>query len=240
MEDGTAQTTPAEEPVSALTRWMHRLYYLYMVLVPALTVFGLLNLKGAPAEYVHGLLAVPVLHWVLKGSLVIAGIAYLAFVTELARPPKSPLVTLLLICDTPALVYLGALAGGPPQLEILAYDGVLEATAAVLSLIPVQFTGSVRIPAKTGSDIPKAMLLIAAFAAGPLALFGALFAGLAAEGAWIGLATMTVAIGWGSYSFYKLLRYAPSNQDNWGWVIFGIMGPLLGGIAYGVIKGLTS
>lgn len=218
---------------------MHRLYYLYMVLVPALAVFGLLNLRGAPAEYVYGLLAVPVLHWVLKGSMVIAGIAYLAFVTELARPPKSPLVTLLLIFDTPVLVYLGALAGGPPQLEILAYDGVVEATAVVLSLIPVQFTGSVRIPAKTGSDIPKSMLLIALFAAGPLAVFGALFAGLAAEGAWIGLATMTAAIGWSSYSFYRLLRFAPSNEENWGWIIFGIMGPLLGGIAYGVIKGLT-
>jgi len=240
MEDGTAQTTPVDPPVSALTRWMHRLYYLYMVLVPALTIFGLLNLTGAPAEYVHGLLAVPVLHWLLKGSLVIAGIAYLAFVTELARPPKSALVTLLLICDTPALVYLGALAGGPPQLEILAYDGVVEAAAAVLSLVPIQFTGSVRIPAKTGADIPKSMLLIAAFAAGPLTVFGALFAGLAAEGAWIGLSTMTAAIGWGSYSFYRLVRYAPSNQDNWGWVIFGIMGPLLGGITYGVIKGLSS
>lgn len=117
---------------------------------------------------------------------------------------------------------------------------MVEAAAAVLSLVPIQFTGSVRIPAKTGADIPKSMLLIALFAAGPLAVFGALFAGLAAEGAWIGLSTMTAAIGWGSYSFYRLVRYAPSNQDNWGWVIFGIMGPLLGGITYGVIKGLSS
>ena len=134
---------------------------------------------------------------------------------------------------------LGALAGGSPELDILAYDGLIEALAAVLALIPIQFTGSIRIPAKSGSDIPKAMLLVLLFGAGPAALLIAMLVGLAQEGSWFGIVAVTVAVGWSTWSYYRLLRYAKSNTENWGWVLIALLIGALTGAAYGIVSANT-
>ena len=173
---------PVKESPQGLTRWVHRFYYVYMMAVPSLAILGLTQLTGHPAENVGMLFSHTALAWLVGIALFIGTLTYIALATELVRPPSSNLHTLFLILDTPALVFLGALAGGSPELDILAYDGLIEALAAVLALIPIQFTGSIRMSRKVGSDIPKAMLLVLLFGAGPAAV-DVRYAGLAPNGA---------------------------------------------------------
>lgn len=228
-----------EDARSGLTRWVHRFFYLYMMAVPSLAVLGLTQLTGHPGANVSLLFSSTALAWIVGIAVFIGTLTYIALATELVRPPANNLHTLLLIFDTPVLVFLGALAGGPPELDILAYDGLIEALAAVLALIPIQFTGSIRIPAKSGGDIPKAMLLVLLFGAGPGAVLIALLVGLAQEGSWVGIAAVTIAVAWSTWSYYRLLRYAKSQADNWGWVLIALLIGVLTGIAYGTISANT-
>jgi hypothetical protein len=70
-------------------------------------------------------------------------------------------------------------------------------------------------------------------------LVGALVMGLIAESNWQALADMLAALGWSTYSYYRLVRYAPMvKEDPTKWILIGIMLPLLGGIVQGVVRGL--
>ena len=234
-----ALTEAPPEKLPALTRWVHRFYYLYMMAVPSLAVVGLTQLTGKPGDNVSLLFSTTALAWVVGISVFIGTLTYIALATELVRPPESNLYTLFLIIDTPVLVLLGALAGGSLEFNVLAYDGLIEALAAVLALIPIQFTGSIRMSRKVGSDIPKAMLLVLLFGAGPAAVLIAMLIGLAQEGSWVGIAAVTIAVAWSTWSYYRLLRYAKSQADNWGWVLIALLIGVLTGVAYGIISANT-
>lgn len=218
---------------------MRRLFYLYMVAVPSLAIVGLINLSGAPKANVALLFSNTALNWVMGLALFIGTLTYLALATELMRPPQSSLRTLVVILDTPLLVLLGSLEQGAPQLDLLGYDGLIEAVAAVLALIPIQFSGSIRVKAKTGSDILWAMVLILLLGAGPGVVLGAMVAGLAMEGAWVGVASVLIAVAWSTYTYYRLVRYAKSDTENWGWILIALAIMAATGITCAIIAANT-
>lgn len=240
MAEGITETAQPGPATPALSRWAGHLFRFYMVMVPALAIFGALHMQGAPGDNLRALFKVHVaLNWVLWPSLIFAGLAYLAVTTELCKPPRNPWLALVFTFDAPVLVAAGALAGGSPNLGMLAYDGAVEICAVVLGLAPIAFTGSVRVAAKRGADIPKALAMIAALSAGPMLLVGALVKGMVAEANWEALGGMLAALGWSTYSYYRLVRHAPAvKEDPTKWIVIGIMLPLLGGIVQGVVRGL--
>lgn len=243
MPDGT--TEPAAEitpdgPTHWFTRWAQLLFRFYMVMVPALAIFGALHMTGAPGENLRALFKVhTALNWVLWPSLIFAGLAYLAVVTELCKPPRNPWLALVLTLDAPLLVGLGVLAGGSPDLGMMAYDGAVEVCAVAMGLAPIPFTGSVRVAAKGLKGLPMVLAMIAALSVGPMLVLGALVKGMVEQAQWGSLAGIALALGWSSYSCYRLVRYAPAvKEDPTKWILIGILLPLLGGIVQGVVRGL--
>ncbi|MCA8919411.1 MAG: hypothetical protein KDB32_10055, partial [Planctomycetes bacterium] len=59
-----ALTEAPPEKLPALTRWVHRFYYLYMMAVPSLAVVGLTQLTGKPGDNVSLLFSTTALAWV--------------------------------------------------------------------------------------------------------------------------------------------------------------------------------
>ena len=50
---------------------------------------------------------------------------------------------------------------------------------------------------------------------------------------------VSVAVGWSTWSYYRLLRYAKSNTENWGWVLIALLIGALTGVAYGIVSANT-
>ncbi|MCA8912883.1 MAG: hypothetical protein KDB82_14365 [Planctomycetes bacterium] len=234
MTDAPAE--PSSEKFPALTRGAHHLYYLYAALVPTLAVIGLLNLEGSPAANVSALFAVPVLGWVLRAGLMFGMLMYIALAIIFCTPPRSPLVTLFVVFDVPVLVFLGSLAGqGPPDFDVLAYDGLIETVGACLGMVPGQFIGQ-SLTGQSGKNLGKDLALLGAFAAAPVVILGALLIGLAEDGAWLGLVTGVIATGWSIRSYARLRAARKTHEPNWAWMIIGVIGGLAGGVAFAVIS----
>ncbi|MHC4839414.1 MAG: hypothetical protein ACYTDT_00435 [Planctomycetota bacterium] len=212
-----------DEITNPSLRLAHGLFYVYLILVPALALFGLLHLDGAASDAVFSVFGIhTALNWLIGISLVAGALAYFAVVGELARPPKNTLVTMLLVLDAPLLLVLGLLAGGGLNVSAFAVDGVIEITAVTLAILPIQFTGSVQIDPKTKEDIPLAIGMTLLFCGGALALFIALLSGFIAEGEWTVVVAMIAAVVWSTYSYYRLIRYAETTAGKGKWTIIGV------------------
>ena len=240
MPEGTTENASHEIPAQApgaFARWSARLFRFYMVMVPALAIFGALHMTGAPGENLRALFKVhPALNWLLWASLVFAGLAYLALTTERCRPPRNPWLALALTLDAPLLVVAGALAGGSPNLGMLAYDGAVEVCAVALALAAFAFSGLAR---GDSAGRGKALLLVLVLCIGPGLMVGALVKGMFAQAQWEALGSMAAALVWSVYSYHRMVGHAPPvKEDPTRWIVIGIMLPLLGGIVQGVVRGL--
>lgn len=236
VDDPAPPVTAAAPQTSPTTpfalRLSHGLYFGSLAAAPALVLVGMAGLSPHPRDSVPN-----AVWWVLVISAVAGSVAYWGISNELCEPPKSALRTLLLVFDTPLLVLAGSMAGGGLHPEVFVYDGLIEISATALGLIPIQWTGSFRVEAKEGKEKLYAMGLIAVFAVGPLGLLGLVCAPLVLAGQWWQLALMAVALGVSTRAYYRLIRFAPSHDSRWGWILFGIFLVFAAFVLIGVING---
>ena len=244
MEIPETEDPPANGPErSALRKGVEFAYYLHLAAMPTLLVFGLVfmsdDLRAAFAQFNE---AGGWLTPVAKFSAFLACIVTVASALSRCTPPRSNLITLLLIIDTPVMLIAASYATGKLTTDILLLDGLTEMAAVTLAMIPLPFTGTSEVAADRKMLLPR-------MASVAMVLFGAFyyFVGGTLSFAWgedwTGVVVMVSAALWSAFCYFRLMRTVDVNPRRGAWAGFAIAFPVFGGffvaVFYGIFKGIT-
>ena len=235
-------TRPAP-PKPALRRGVEFVYYLHLAAMPTLLLLGIIFVSDdLRAAFVRFNEAGGLLTPVAKFSAFLACIITVSMALARCTPPRSSLIAILLIIDTPLMLIAASYATGHVTTDILLYEGLAEMAAVTLAMIPLPFTG-------TKEEAPKKGATAARMASVAMVLFGAFyyFVGasltLAWADDWSSLVVMLVAVVWSAGCYYRLARTVEVNPAKGMWAGAAITVPIFGGffvlVFYGIFKGIT-
>lgn len=244
MEIPETENLPADAPErSPLRKVVEFAYYLHLAAMPTLLLFGIVFVSDdLRAVFVEFNAAGGWLTPVAKFSAFLACIVTVAAALSRCTPPRSNLITLLLIIDTPLMLIAASYATGKLTTDILLLDGLTEMAAVTLAMIPLPFTGTSEVAANRKMLVPR-------MASVAMVLFGAFyyFVGGTLSFAWgedwTGVVVMVSAALWSAFCYFRLMRTVDVNPRRGAWAGFAIAFPVFGGfllmVSYGIYKGVT-